>query len=88
MQYALDNNIKVDTFVVITDNDTWAGPVHPHEALNIYRNKMHIAARMIVLGCVPNKFSIADPSDAGSLDLVGFDSSTPKIVADFSAGRI
>ena len=24
---------SVDTFIVITDNETWAGKVHPHHAL-------------------------------------------------------
>jgi 60 kDa SS-A/Ro ribonucleoprotein len=31
-----------------------------------------------------NGFSIADPDDAGMLDVVGFDSSTPPVIADFA----
>ena len=31
-----------------------------------------------------NGFSIADPNDAGMLDVVGFDSATPALMADFS----
>jgi 60 kDa SS-A/Ro ribonucleoprotein len=30
-----------------------------------------------------NGFSIADPNDAGMLDVVGFDSATPQLMADF-----
>jgi 60 kDa SS-A/Ro ribonucleoprotein len=30
-----------------------------------------------------NGFSIADPDDAGMLDVVGFDTATPAVMADF-----
>jgi 60 kDa SS-A/Ro ribonucleoprotein len=33
-----------------------------------------------------NGFSIADPDDAGMLDVVGFDSAVPQVIADFGAG--
>ena len=29
------------------------------------------------------EFSIADPKDAGMLDVVGFDASVPQVIADF-----
>jgi 60 kDa SS-A/Ro ribonucleoprotein len=31
-----------------------------------------------------NPFSIADPNDAGMLDVVGFDTATPQIIAEFA----
>jgi 60 kDa SS-A/Ro ribonucleoprotein len=31
-------------------------------------------------------FTIADPTDAGMLDVVGFDSAAPAIMADFARG--
>lgn len=31
-----------------------------------------------------NKFTIADPSDAGKLDVVGHDTQTPAVIADFA----
>jgi 60 kDa SS-A/Ro ribonucleoprotein len=37
---------------------------------------------------VSNDFTIADPDDAGMLDVVGFDTATPQILADFVAGRV
>jgi hypothetical protein len=33
-----------------------------------------------------NGFTIADPDDAGMLDVVGFDAAVPQVVADFLAG--
>ena len=85
MLYALENNLKVDTFVVYTDNQTWAGQIHPHQALQKYRQKMGIPAKLIVVGMATNGFSIADPDDAGMMDIVGFDPSVPQIIAQFSA---
>lgn len=88
MTWALANKVEVDTFVVITDNDTWAGNIHPFQALKQYRKATGIDARMAVLGVQATEFTIADPSDAGMMDFVGFDSNAPRVLADFSAGRI
>lgn len=88
MTWALTNKIEVDTFLVITDHETWAGRVHPHVALKDYRQKMGIDAKLIVAGVAATDFTIADPNDRGMLDVVGFDSNGPKVIADFSAGRI
>jgi 60 kDa SS-A/Ro ribonucleoprotein len=84
---ALEKKIEVETFIIYTDNETWAGEVHPHQALTEYREKSGIAARMIVVGMTSNGFSIADPSDPLSLDVVGFDASVPNLISDFGAGR-
>ena len=35
-----------------------------------------------------NGFSIADPNDPGQLDVVGFDTATPQLIADFSRGAL
>ncbi len=84
MLYALEKRIKVDVFTVITDNETWAGSVHPVEALRTYRKKTGIAAKLIVVGMTSTGFSIADPNDAGMLDVVGFDAAAPAVMADFA----
>ncbi|MEZ4633117.1 MAG: hypothetical protein R2880_20800 [Deinococcales bacterium] len=44
---------------------------------------MNISAKLIVVGMVVNNFSIADPNDAGMLDVVGFSTDTPSVIADF-----
>jgi 60 kDa SS-A/Ro ribonucleoprotein len=84
MLYALEKRIKVDVFTVITDNETWAGSVHPVEALKAYRKKTGIAAKLIVVGMTSTGFSIADPNDGGMLDVVGFDAAAPAVMADFA----
>jgi 60 kDa SS-A/Ro ribonucleoprotein len=86
MRHALREKIEVDTFVVYTDSETWAGPIHPVQALDQYRQKTGNAAKLIVVGMVSNGFSIADPNDAGMLDVVGFDATAPAVMADFARG--
>jgi 60 kDa SS-A/Ro ribonucleoprotein len=84
MVHALKEKIPVDTFVVYTDNETWAGSVHPHVALQQYRQKMGINAKLIVCGMTATEFTIADPSDFNMLDVVGFDSNTPQAISEFA----
>ena len=84
MLYAQALEREVDTFVVYTDSETWTGDVHPVQALRDYRRASGIDARLVVVGMVSSGFSIADPADAGMLDVVGFDMATPALVADFA----
>lgn len=84
--YASKNNLEADTFIVLTDNETYAGSIHPFEALNQYRKATGIDARLIVVGMTSGGFTIADPDDNCSLDIAGFDSATPKLIAEFSRG--
>jgi len=89
MLYALKHKIPVDTFVIYTDSETYANPSqHPVQALRDYRHKMGIAAQLVVVGMTSNGFSIADPNDAAMLDVVGFDSAAPGVIADFARGKI
>jgi 60 kDa SS-A/Ro ribonucleoprotein len=83
MFHALERGLTVDAFVVYTDSETWAGTVHPIQALRQYREKTRIAAKLVVVGMVSNGFTIADPSDAGMLDVAGFDAAAPAVIADF-----
>jgi 60 kDa SS-A/Ro ribonucleoprotein len=86
MLYATAKSRKVDAFVVLTDNETWAGKIHPSQALVQYRHDSGIAAKLIVVAMTSTGFTIADPADAGMLDVVGFDTATPNLMADFISG--
>jgi 60 kDa SS-A/Ro ribonucleoprotein len=88
MLYANDDSIEIDTFVIYTDNETWAGGVHPAKALKDYRRASGIDAKLIVVGMTSTGYSIADPKDPGMLDVVGFDTATPQVITDFASGRI
>lgn len=75
--------VEADAFIVYTDNETWCGDIHPAQALQRYRREAGIPAKLIVVGMVSNGFSIADPQDGGMLDVVGFDTAAPNLIADF-----
>lgn len=89
MIYAKETGREYDAFEIYTDNETWAGSIHPSQALHQYRDSSGIHdAKLIVIGMVSNGFSIADPNDRGMLDVVGFDASAPSVMSDFISGRI
>jgi len=47
-----------------------------------------IDAKLVVVGMVANEFSIADPNDAGMMDVVGFDTTAPQLISDFASGSL
>jgi len=85
MVEALKRRWRVEVFVIYTDSETWAGSIHPVQALQEYRERTGIAAKLVVVGMASNGFSIADPNDAGMLDVVGFDTATPQVISGFAA---
>jgi len=87
MLHAIEKNIDVDCFVVFTDSETWSGDVHPFQALKQYRKHSGRDAKLAVVGMTATEFTIADPSDAGMLDFVGFDTAAPALLADFARGE-
>lgn len=88
IEHALKAGRKVDVFCVLTDNETWAGARHPTQALREYRAKINPKAKLIVVGMTSTGFSIADPSDAGMMDVAGFDSAAPALMSLFAAGKL
>lgn len=88
IQHAIKHNILIDAFIVITDNETYAPNEHPQNALIRYRELTGIQAKLIVLGMTGNCFTIVDPTDRNTLNLAGFDTSTPEIASMFMRGEI
>lgn len=86
--WARENGHDFDAISVYTDNETWAGAVHPFQALTQYRQAIGHDVKQIVVGMTATNFSIADPRDASSLDVSGFDSAVPGLIADFAAGDL
>lgn len=88
MIHAKQLGIKnVGAFVVLTDSETYTGRVQPVQALQDYRKYSgQQDARLIVVGMTATKFTIADPKDPYMLDVVGFDTNVPTIMADFVRG--
>jgi 60 kDa SS-A/Ro ribonucleoprotein len=49
---------------------------------------MGIPAKLVVVGMTSNGFTIANPDDAGMLDIAGFDTTVPSILSDFATDGI
>jgi len=88
MKYAVDNKLDVDVFVVLTDNETHNGGIHVFEALKKYRKSFNKDAKLAVLAFEASNFTVADPSDAGMMDIAGLDSNVPKVLSEFASGRL
>ena len=88
MIYARQKKIPVDIFIVYTDCETWAGNIKPDQALKNYRKTMKIDAKLVVVAMTSNGFTLADPKDAGMLDVVGFDANAPDVIRNFSLGLL
>jgi 60 kDa SS-A/Ro ribonucleoprotein len=84
MRWAEQHGAPVDVFCIYTDGQTWAGPQHPFQALQQYRERTGIPAKLAAFQMGGNAMSIADPSDAGMMDFSGFDASVPTLLADFA----
>ena len=83
MLWAARNKLNVSGFVTYTDSETWAGNIHPAQALRQYRSELVGDAKAVVVGMTSNGFTLADPNDRGMLDVVGFDTTVPAVIADF-----
>jgi 60 kDa SS-A/Ro ribonucleoprotein len=65
MLWASENGVAVDAFVIYTDNETWHGRIHPVQALQQYRERTGIPAKLIVNAMTATEFTIAKRSDRG-----------------------
>lgn len=84
IEWAMENNLPVDCIACYTDNETyWRTADHPSQVLKKYRNKTGINTKFISVSMEANNTTVADPSDAEMLDIVGFDTATPKVISEF-----
>ena len=86
MRWAIDQRVDLDGFTLYTDGQTWAGPQHPVQAMAAYRGARVATARMVSVGLAGYGTSVIDGSDAGMLDVVGFDTAAPVLIGDFLRG--
>jgi 60 kDa SS-A/Ro ribonucleoprotein len=89
IQMAIAKGIRADTFVILTDGETWAGRHgHPFQVMELYRNRVNPDARLVVCAMTSTGTSVVAPFDPLSLDVSGMDTAVPQIISNFSAGRI
>ena len=82
---ALQQRVPVDTFLVMTDNETNYGPAHAANELKKFRQSVNPNAKMVMAAMTATNKSITDPKDPQSLAIAGFDPSLPKIVQTFGS---
>jgi 60 kDa SS-A/Ro ribonucleoprotein len=58
------------------------------EALRDYRDRNGKSTRNVVVAFSTNAISVADPEDPDQLDVAGFDTATPQLISDFTAGTL
>lgn len=87
-QYAIGNRLHVDAFALFTDNESWAGSIHPYQELEQYRKVSGNDSKLVVVAMAAVPYSITDPQDNNSLNLIGFDTSAPNIMSAFIRGEI
>lgn len=83
LAWASENNKEYDAVIIFTDNETNTNTVNPSITLQLYRNKMGINTKLIVVALTSNGFSIADPDDANMMDICGFDENMYDTIKEF-----
>src|SRR2546430_3812604 len=60
MLWAARNKLNVAAFITYTDSETWAGNIHPAQALRQYRSECVADAKALVVGMSSNGFTLAE----------------------------
>ena len=84
--WAIQKNREVDAFITLTDFQTWVGYQHPTQALQEYRNRSGIQAKLAGIAMVSYADTTTDPADPLSFESIGFDAATPELVSGFISG--
>src|SRR5438445_1320363 len=80
MLWAARNKLNVSGFVTYTDSETWAGNIHPAQALRQYRSEFVSDAKAIVVGMTSNSFTLNHHNDLRMLESVSYYYSMPYVI--------
>lgn len=84
---ATNLSLPVDLFEIYTDNEANYGQ-HPSVALSRYQATVGRKAKMAFVAMVGYDDSLADPNRNDMMDFVGFDPTTPVMLARFATGDL
>jgi len=76
-----------DAVVIYTDNETWAGRRHVTEALYDARQR-NPQLKVVCAATTATNQQVADPKDAATFGVCGFDSAAPVLIAGFIRGDL
>jgi hypothetical protein len=77
------SRMTVDGLITLTDNETWAGRVHPVQAMAAFRRQIGRPVRNVVVAMRATGHSIGDPGDPLTLQCAGFDATIPEVIRGF-----
>jgi 60 kDa SS-A/Ro ribonucleoprotein len=86
--WAQKHGLDFDSVEIMTDMETWSGPIHVHQALDNYRNHVGHDVKLVAIGMTATRYSIADPKDNSGMNVSGFDSAVPNLISDFVSDRL
>jgi len=81
--HALSTGNKYDAIIILTDNETWAGPKHGITLLSEYRKKINKDVKVIEVAMVSNSYTSLPENDPNVLRTVGFDNSLVQVISEF-----
>jgi len=84
IKWAGQNKLPIDVFACYTDNETYWKDLHPCQALKQYQKDSGINAKFISVSMCANTTTVADPNSPNMLDVIGFDTATPKVISEFA----
>lgn len=86
--FALSKKMKVDAFIIYTDNETWAGRSHLKAQYDLYKKDVNPNVKLVVASTQANMYSVGDPADPSVLQCVGFDANLPQVISAFISGTL
>lgn len=86
--WAQRHGLDFDSVEILTDNESWSGPIHAHQAAERYRNHVGHDVKFVAVAMTATSYSVVDPKDPSGLNVSGFDAAVPNLVGDFVAGRL
>lgn len=83
IQGKVKNPDVFDAFVILTDNESWAGDMHTSQALAAYRQRVNPKAKLVCCAMTASHANIVDPQDPLQFGCAGLDANLPALVGDF-----
>lgn len=88
IQWAMESKYKYDAFVIMTDDQTWAGKEHVDVVFDRYQRTVHPNAKLILVSFVANRITQVEMGNPSIFRIVGLDADTPRLISDFINGTI
>lgn len=84
IQWAANQGMPVDAFVIYSDGESWAGDQHVSQAIETYRRVMNKSAtKLVCVNFTATAYSVADSDDVLSLNIVGNSPDVAQAVTSF-----